>query len=675
MFGLTESLQNAQRSRSPRYGVSVTAAPRSAGGLVGGGAWVAVEAMAQGLATWNSQSIAHDAAANELGVLRLFLSHFEGTLACQWCSGDEGNPATWVDSSVTQITTFTPAVGVHTPKPALVYAEGVWHAFYLLPNGNIFHRSSADNGATWSSASALYAGGDAISDLFALYLPIDELLVVQFSTSSDAIRPRGAAGSPGDGWEVWSAHDDARGWLPAGMVALGDDSVRQFYVAQSPNPVQHFMGTLDCTVAGDGALVERSEEASLLHYVAGASPIRPTLHAVGSGFGGVWMTQQARGATRTYLCGGAVLRNQASALSLPVEPKPIHVQPLAATPLERHNIALDRGDRTLLIGLGKVYRSQHETAVVSDEQIVAYRYSVMRNGAGKVVLYLRRGSPLAATRPGDGLWLTRTCSKGEESGSVTLGFEVVRVDAGSDRVVIEAVDALGVLAGVRALHPKHVGAGLFARQGAAELICGWAGLGAEVELVDEDEDGAAWHWRAGESGLAALTRFLALDAVQLRSRVEQVGTLPYVCIAAHEGAEPYLYGDERHPIVKFARRFDRSDGTLIAVRGLAIRNSPADGEDWALEVANEEALSPGRRPSVLALEDRSLVSSELALAAEALAQRAQGGSGRATLSAQANLALEVDDIIEANGKSWRVEALIETWDRGRCLQHVELVEE
>lgn len=670
MYGLTESLQDAQCAQSPIYKVSATAAPRSAGGLAGGTPWEEIGAFPTGLGAWNGQSIAHDDAASEDGVLRLFLSHLEGKLACQWCSGDETNSASWSNPSVTEVTTFSPVAGIYTPKPALIHVDGEWHAFYLLPTGNIFHRSSGDNGASWSSATSLYAGADGTGDLFALYLPAQELIVLQFSTLSDAIRPRGLAGNPDSGWEVWDAHDDDRGWMAAGMVNLGDGVVRHFFRANATAPVRSFFGTLDCTVASDGALVARSTEATLLHYVAGASPVGPDTHAVGSGFGSVWMTQQVGGATRSYLCGGAVLRNEAGASSLPVEAMPVHVQPLGVAPIERHTIAIDCGDRTLLVGLGKVYRSQHETTILSDGEVIAYRYRAGRDGAGRASITLRRDSPLSAVRPGYGLWLARTCSKGAESGTVSLGLEVTRVEVGTDGVEIEAVDALGMLASARALQPFHLGASLFTRKAAVELICARAGIGADVAMADASA--LDWYWRSGENGLSALERLLMLDAVRVRSRVQGSGSLPYLHVADSEEPEAYLYGEGGHPVIRFVEHFRRSDSVLAAVRGPAIPNSPLGGEDWAL-AASSQPLALSRRHVLLTREDRSIGWLAMADAASVLATRLSAGS--TTLTAQANLALEVHDRIELNEATWRVDSIVEAWDRGRCVQHVEISRE
>lgn len=672
MYGLTNSLKYAQRAQSPIYKVSVTAAPRSAGGLAGGTAWEEIAAFPAGLAAWNGQSIAHDDAACDDGVLRLFLSHFEGKLASQWCNGNEVLSATWTDPSVTTIATFSTAPGINTPKPALLHVDGVWHAFYLLPTGNIFHRTSDDNGASWSSAAALYAGGDGTGDLFALYLPAPELFVLQFSTLSDAIRPRGLAGNADDGWQVWDTHSDDRGWLPAGMINLGEGVVRHFFLANAHSPVRTFFGTLDCTVASDGTLAARSTDATLLHYVAGASPVSPGTHAVGSGFGGVWLTQQVGGATRSYLCGGAVLRNEIEASSLPVEAMPVHVQPLGVAPIERHTIPMDRGDRTLLIGLARVYRSVHETTLLSDAEIVEYRYRVGREGAGRIAMTLRRDSSLSVVRPGDGLWLQRTCTKGVESGSVPLGYEVTRVEVGTDRVVIEAVNALEMLALTRALQPFHLAATLFTRQAAVELICARAGIGASVTMGE----GVApdWHWRAGESGISALARLLMLDTVQVRSRVQTTGGLPYLHISGGKEEELYLYGEEGHPVSHFAELFGRGDSVLAAVRGPAVPNSPADGEDWALATSSLP-LAPSQRHDLLTWEDRSIGWQAMAGVAAVMAARETNGAGRATMTTAANLALEVQDRIEVKGATWRVDAIIEAWDRGRCVQHVEISRE
>lgn len=667
MYGLTNELAAAQISASPNWSVAVTTSAIAPDGGAQGEAWQIIDALPAGLSTWDMQGIAHDTAASANGLMRLFLSHADGLLACQWCAGADDQSATFTAAAIIPIAAFTPTAGIHAPKPALVQEGGRWHAYYLLPDGCIYHRLSSNQGDTWSVASTVYGGGDAVGDLFAIHLPEEDMHVLQFARLDGVARMKGAARTGNGAWTVWVDHAASLGWLPAGMATLGSGQVRQFWHVTTAPPRSHHFGYIDCTAGTGGALVSVSAEVALLHTVAGESPIHPALHAAGRALGGVWYTAQLRGARRTYATAGRIHADSA-AVALG-EALPVHLTPLPASPLERHNIPVERGDHSLLVGLATVCRSAHRnfTATSSASDIIAYRSSVRRNQGEAVEVSVRCGAALAETRPDDVLWLTRTCRKGTHQGSVTLGYVVTRVEASTDRVRLHAVDALGMLG--ESLTPLSIPADAIDDTQALQAICAWAGVRADVALA-MSTSAPAFGWRAGERGLTALLRYLRRLDVRVRSRVNGAGVYPNIRIDNDAQSVAYTYGNDAHPLIKYTRTSDARARELVAVRGVAVRNQPEEGEDWALASVHAAQL-PGRKGAIVTFEDRTLAGADIADIAHALAHRLDRAV-TCEIVTQANLALEVHDWVVVQGETFVVEAIVETWEERRCIQHVEL---
>jgi len=673
MYGLTNDLEDAQHALSPTYSVTATVGALAPGGGAQGEPWLPISAFPTGLAGWTAQGIAHDAVANDTpgneGIMRLFLSHHDGKVACQWCPGIDDTSATFTAPSLTTIATFSGTVGIFSPKPALVQEGGRWHAYYLLPDGVIYHRVSTNNGATWSAASTVYSGDPVGGDLYALHLPADDLHLVQFSTSTDAVRMRGAARAGSGAWQVWTPHASASGWVPAGMAAIGGNQVRQFCIAWTPPPRRTHLGSVDCTVDPTGALTSRSTAVDFLHLVEGEAPVRPLRIAAGRCFGGVWYTAHYKGATRAYLVAGRIDQVEAAHSSLLGECLPVSVTPLPAVPYETQTIPMDRGDRSLLMGLATVYRSTHRTlnASTAGEGVISYRHKVARNRGGRVEVVLRRQSALAALLPGDLLWLTRACRKGELQGEVTLGFVVQRVELSAERMGIEAVDALGSL--TESLTPFTIEAGKIDDTHALRALCAWGGVESDVEMAAAG-DAPAFYWRAGERGSEALLRYLRRLPVCVRSRVAAVGAYPLLRIDDDAPVPLYGFGAGAHPLISDTTIADALSTQTVAVRGVAVRNQPEDGEDWAL-ASHIAQRTPGQKGLILALEDRNLEPPEIADIAHALAERGAALPVR-RIAAQANLALEVHDHVTVQGETLVVDTILESWEEGRLIQHVEL---
>lgn len=677
MNGLTASLTAAQQALSPVYALNIAAEPRSTGWLAGGDAWETVAAFPGGLAAWNAQSIATDAAAGSTGILRVFLSWKEGKLACQFVSAvGFGASGTWTTPSVVTISTFAPTAGIGAPKPAIVQEGGRWHLYYRLIDGNIYYRTSTTNGATWSAATTLYGGGDAIGDLFACHVAASDIHIVQFATTTDAWRPRGLSRLHHTGsWSLWTTHGAATGWLPAGMIVVDALTVRQLYAADVANPYAHYLGAITCTLNADGTLATRSGAFTILWLTEGEGPVRPACHAVGRGFGGWLHTCQEQSRTRAWRCAGAI-----DAQTLVVEePIPLAAEPLPASPLERHTIPVTYGTETLLVGLAIVERSvtRDESVTGDGGDVIAYRFDVIANGPGTLDLIVRAETPLAAAQGGWALWLTRSCTKAADSGSVTLALRIVRVERRREWTRITAIDALGILAATPARRPFQFAPYAFAHARAVETIVGWAGLPISWETTLAG-NAPLLQWTGGESGLRALDRLTERTTLILRSRCGAgagvAGEAPTLALAAPPETTSYSYGAGAHPLIQHVNVDETRTARLAVAHGVAARNDPAAGEDWALAFAT--GTTAERSPIVRPLPHYRLDRTWEAGAQDAIVAAWQAREGRLLaagwVEAQAHLALEPYDRIVVEGAPYHVIRVVERWQERRLVQRIEL---
>lgn len=673
MNGLTAALAAAQQSVSPVCSLSVRAEPRSSSWLEGGDPWETVAAFPAGLAAWNAQSIATDAAAGSTGILRVFLSWKEGRLVSQYVTAlGFGVSSTWTTPNLVTVASFAAVDEIGAPKPAVVYEGNRWHVYYRLPDGNLYSRVSSNDGVTWSSATAIYTGGDAIGDLFACFLPESAIHVVQFSTATDAWRPRGLSRRNDSGtWSLWSAHSSALGWLPAGMIPIDGYTLRQLFFADTVDPYAHTLSAITCTLNADGTLASRSITFTTLWHVEGNCAIRPARHAVGRGFGGWLHSCQENARTRTHLCAGGV----DGATLLLEEPVPLAGDPLPVAPLERHTIPVAYGVETLLVGLASVQRSvaADDVLAATESDIIAYRHEVRANGPGSIELIVRPGSPLSHVCIGYGLWVTRGCRKGENAGSATLGFRVVRVERRADVTRISGLDALGILAATRLRRPFQFAPSAFTQQRGVDALAGWAGL---ATLWETSLGGSAplMTWQGGEDGLSALQRMILRAPVVLRSRVSDPGSTPCVVLSAPSAAAGYAYGSNAHPVIQCAAVEDSRTPRLAVAHGVAARFSPAAGEDWdmAFAPAFAEHRSPLVRPLPRYQMDRGWEAADQSAIVAAWRVREGQAIVAGWIEAQANFALEPNDTITMEGTPYHVLRLVERWQERRVLQRIEL---
>lgn len=667
MHNLTAALQTAQHSTSPHYGLTLFAEERNSAFGTGAGPWTAADAWPAGLtaAGWNAQSVAHDACAGNSGILRAFLNWNQGRLAVQWVPAAAFTAAAgWQDAPVVSVDTVTGTGGIHAPKPALTWDGTRLTLFYATPDGNLYARTSTDNGATWSAPATVYGGGDAFGPLFAAYSAASDITVLQFARlSGGAIVGRNASRhTAGGAWNQWG---DGGPGLPAGVVFAGATALALFTLDAATSPayattIAHQAATIDAA----GHLVSRTA-LTAVWACAGNGAAAPASPAVGPGFGGAIFTCHDAAGDGAWFCYGAI----DPATGRLEEPKPLDGGALPAAPLERHAVPVAYSTWTFVVALASVHRCAlaESRLTLSDQEIVAYRYDASAGGPGLLELTLRRTPASALLDPGFALWLTRSCTQGADGGAATLGFRILRAEVAPESVTLLAADALGILDAMRARRPRLLRDPDHTRAAALDLLAAWAGLGCTLDAALSDPC-PTFQWHGGESGLAALGRLLRGLPLRARARVDGAGATPAVHLSPPESVSAYAYGPGAHPIARRVAVADARTPALAVAHGLRARNSPAEGEAWALHALAPDAPNVRRRP--LYALNRAWAGAELPARA---AQAAPAAAVCGWIDAQANVALEPWDRITVEGADFTVARIEERWTARRLMQRVWLM--
>jgi hypothetical protein len=478
---------------------------------------------------------------------------------------------------------------------------------------------------------------------------------------------------------VWPAHDDAAGWLPAGLVATGALTATQLMLMRGTAPYVQRSGRVGVTLSSGGALAARDAQVTILWSVSGDGALRPRAPAVGRALGGWLFTCQESGAARAYPCAGAY---DPTAGTLE-EPLVVETTPLPLSPRAGHFIPIDAGLESYLVSAGRVYRTVHrsEDGTVDGREILGYRLTRDWQQGGSLEIDLRPGAWMRACEPGDGLWLTRSCLQGDPptGGSVTLAFRIVRVERHDARTRLVALDALALLAATVARRPLQLDPAVMTLAQAVDGLVGWAGLRCE-RTVTLNGALVPFQWQGGQSGLAALQQLLRREPVILRSLTAGVGEQPALWIGAPETEVTESFGSygtpASHPLIRRVETLDATAPRLAVVHGWALRNDPSNGEEWALEAvaATRARLSPSVRPLPVYHLNRNWGSDDVATVAEGMRTQLEAGLRHGWFEAQAHLALEPHDRVLVDGEAARVAAIQEVWRDGRLIQRVELAE-
>ena len=333
------------------------------------------------------------------------------------------------------------------------------------------------------------------------------------------------------------------------------------------------------------------------------------------------------------------------------------------------------GDDVYLVGSTIVTRGAAQSASEATLTPIAYTYDEnefsIDFAAGINALYV-----------GQVLVITRTLRWESQSGSEAIRAIIVRVEQGTDRVRVVALDALGWLGTARCRRPAILNDGTAA--GVATVMRKLAArFGLAVGNDNSDLESAAvmpFTLAPAESLAGAAYRVASQSEVYLVPAND--GTFALTMITPgdsdsgdyDDSAHVYGAGSTEQPI---ARATQVSDYRVLAF-AYVLGTRSTDPEDGAAVAMAAGAPLPNTRPLSYSLTNsryNTTTRVQNAAASEAARQRKLPITG--IIEGQANLALELYDMVQVTepllgwaAKAFRVRRIAEVWDRGRLTQTV-----
>jgi hypothetical protein len=639
--------------------------------------------------------VLRSAAANKVGVQRFNVLNWSGS-GTSWPS----TARTELTRTPVQVGTLastnteesTPGVGRIGSEIRIVYGDGP----------KLYMAKSLDDGRTWSPPVMVYDSGlqyGRLSNISLCGAGATWICVFSGYNPKRLARVRGMHDA-GEGWVVWPELPSYTDWQVAG-ARVGPEAAPNNCVYAYLWGADNGCNTLACQQVmvtsggvfsswGTRAVVDRAG-------VTGAASYGRVRFGEG---GGAYLFALQERAVKGYWFVAALYALPGNA---DME-EPVYLAEAdgaAAGPANFETLTpLACGRRAWLVGAGQVWTSAQTDAAVDlavrTYTPISYRYEAGISGGGQLALRLPRtisaGDAIEAFRGiyppevyvGDILWLDRTLACGEEGGTQMLVFRVAAVRYTRSCIEVLALDALGVLAHMRPRRGKVLAENDRLRMGDVEAMCHWAGLkthGAGT-LPRAVYPSPGFVWPANESGLGALRRYLADQAVVLRSAgadTDQDHThvailpLPAESIYTYVSPNGLAEGYGLHELTDWELSHDGRDVRLFVAMGLRARNSAVSGEGWAMVPVRPR---DGTRPVPLVAVDRSMAADDGTLVdrATAEAQRLYAGLTFGWIEVSANLGIELYDVITVDATDVRVVKIVETWDKGRLRQRLDLAE-
>lgn len=547
--------------------------------------------------------------------------------------------------------------------------------WYINSSGNVLYIESSNNGSSWGGAVTVYSGGNASLDLVVAYINNGVTSngpwffgFSTFNAGTGEYTPRFGYHN-GVSW-VTHAYGES-GWRAAGIDAYGEAiSAHRVMIFR-----QRTLGTSRLRVIekltsayGDEWDIDQTQAGlfglELSYYRFLQLPeAECMLGVVGEGAFG----------SGIYL---GVVGLFSSTDTLVDEP--VMLPEVAALKSQPYHTLVSVGDDVYFVGDTAVYRGAAQAATSDTLTVIRYKYDdhalEIEFEAGIDTLYV-----------GQVLVVTRTLSWGVQTGSESFRAIIVRVERGTDKVVVVALDALGWLGTARCRRPGT--------------------------LNDGNADGVAMVMRrlAAKFGLAvgndnsnleseAVMPFTLAPAESLRGAAFRVGSqAEFYLVPANDGSfaltmitpgvsdsgdyddTAHEYGLSEQPVARAAEIGDFRTLAFSYVLG-TYSTDPEDGGAVAMEagpvVANTRPLSYSLTNS------RYNTTARVQAAADAEAARQRRLPVTAMIEGQANLALELYDIVEVtearlgwSARAFRVRRIDERYDRGLLTQRVYLGDE
>ena len=543
--------------------------------------------------------------------------------------------------------------------------------FYINSSNNVQYIESTNNGSTWGSAVTVYSGGIAVLDLVVAYISNGTIAngpwFFGFTTQTLGVYTPRFGYYNGASW-VTAAYEE--NYRAAGIDAYGDvTSYHRCLVARTRsmgaarlrvvrNTAGTFSNAVDIDVTQGGYF-----GLELAYYRFCQLPEAGCMLAV--------VGESAYGAGIALGVGGIFTSTDVLA------DEPIMLPDIVGVNSQPYAGLCSVGDDVYLVGSTVVYRGAAQAATSAALEPIRYRYD-----QNEIEIDFPAG--IDALLVGQVLVITRTLSWGSQSGSETFRAIIVRVEQGTDKVRVVALDALGWLGTARCRRPSVLNDGsaagvatvmrkLVARFG---LVCGNDQVDLESAAV------MPFTLAPAESLAGAAYRVGSQAEIYLVPANDGTFGLTMVTPGDSDGgdyddtAHVYGAGSSEQPI---ARAAILSDYRVLAF-SYVLGTRSTDPEDGAAVAMAAGPVLPNTRPLSYSLTNsRYNTTTRVQNAATSEAARQAKLPITGLIEGQANLALELYDVVTVTeallgwaAKSFRVRRIAEVYDRGRLTQTVYL---
>ena len=547
--------------------------------------------------------------------------------------------------------------------------------FYINSSNNVVYQESTNDGSTWGSVQTVYSGGNAVLDLVVAYRS-DGIVssgpwFVGFTTQTTGVYSARFANFTGGSW-VTTAYGTTN-YRTAGIDAYGATGASHrclvFKTADTGQTLLRSTNKLAAVFSND-VILDRTQGGlfglQLAYYRFCQLPEAGCMMAVvgESGYG-----------SGIVLGVGGLFSSTDTLVD-----EPIMLPDVVGVTSQPYACLCSVGSDLYFVGDTVVYRGTAQAATGTTLEPIQYIYD-----ENQVEIEFKAG--VATLYVGQILVITRTLSWGTLTGSEAFRAMIVRVEQGTDRVKVIALDALGWLGTARCRRPSILNDGT--ATGVATVM---RRLAARFGIAVGNDNSALE---------TALVMPLTLaPAESLRGAAFRVGSQSeYYLVPANDGtfaltmitpgtsdsgdyvdaAHDYGVSPSEQPI---ARAVAVSDYRVLAF-AYVLGTYSTDPEDGAAVAMASGPVVPNTRPLSYSLTNsRYNTTARVSAAAAAEAARQTKLPITGIIEGQANLSLEVYDWVEVtepllswSAREFRVRRIAERYERGRLTQTVYLGDE
>lgn len=530
-------------------------------------------------------------------------------------------------------------------------------------NSDMYQVKSTDGGATWGAGALVYSpSGDGFGNAVGFYHA--SLGWVVFHRPDGIEMVRSASGTT---WTATTQYASTL-WNPIGVDTYDatNQTVRVFLLGGEGN--RRVVAQITYSFA-------TNTYSNLTYIDHGGNQFAPAPQRtfVGRGLNGLLLVGlEGTSNGQQY----PVLANVHATLPLCDEPVLYASNFLFEQP-GRRVIPVVASGITYLVGRKYIHHAPRKlgTGTIGNDWLVPVGYSYDRQGSegGEIDIELPAG--IGYPRVGCLVRVRRGLYVDGGGGEVDLLARVVYVGRQRDRLLVQALDGLGVLGLFRARRSFPMVATYYTWVKAIEGTVARAGVYATVSdaTLITATDYKDFVFNANENALSFLFRLLRNKTTLYRTKADTMGA-EFIVVPTNS---PYAYGEGGHPLIDWGAV---QDGRALGLAVFGGRTSATDviaqGETWGVA---DGARFPGVRPVPTVYIDRRLIEADLESAANGEGERQQLLNADAQIVAAANLGLEVYDRValtveemDWTNEVFRVNGIRETWENGLLLQELNL---